>query len=151
MLKIECAHHYASVLCTFFLGGGGGGCALSLWFACRWQSTIINRLSLSVSLSLSLSLSPSLSLLLSLSLSLSPSLSFSPTPKLSLSLSLSLPLIHSWTFFQWHQVLQRLCHEWLERYIRLLCFPPLLSFLHCAWHYEFLLSDWENQGLSFRA
>ena len=128
--------------------------ALSLWFACRLQSTIINRLSLSVSLDLSRSLSLSLSSLsLSLSLLLSPSLllTHSEALSLSLSLSLSLPLIHSCTFFQWHQVLQTLCHEWLERYIRLLCFLPLLSFLHCAWHYEFLLSDLENQGLSFRA
>ena len=62
--------------------------ALSLWFACKLQSTIINRLSLSVSLDLSLSLSP-----LSLSLSLSFSLPLSsPTPKLSLSLSLPLSL-----------------------------------------------------------
>ena len=70
--------------------------ALSLWFACRLQSTIINRLSLSVSLDLSRSLSLSLSLSLfslslslSLSLLLSPSLLLTHSEALSLSLSLS--------------------------------------------------------------
>ena len=111
MLKIECAHHYASVLCTFFLEG----CFVAV--VCMQVAEHYNKspfhlclclsLSLSLSLSFSLSLPPSLSPSLSLSLSLSSlslslSLSLSrlsPSLLLTHSEALSLPLIHSCTFF----------------------------------------------------
>ena len=79
MLKIECAHHYASVLCTFFLEG----CFVAV--VCMQIAEHYNKSPFPLYLSLSLSLLLSLSLSLSFSLPLS----FSPTPKLSLSLSLS--------------------------------------------------------------
>ena len=85
MLKIECAHHYASALCTFFLEG----CFVAV--VCMQIAEHYNKspfpLCLSRSLSLSLSLSLSFSLSLSLSLLLSPSLLLTHSEALSLSLS----------------------------------------------------------------
>ena len=73
MLKIECAHHYASVLCTFFLEG----CFVAV--VCMQIAEHYNKSPFPLCLSLSLSLSLSLlSLSLSLSLSLPLSLSFTP-------------------------------------------------------------------------
>ena len=83
MLKLECAHHYASVLRTFFLEG----CFVAvvcMQIAEHYNKSPFPRC-LSVSLFLLLSLS--LSLFLSLSVLLSPSLLLTHSKALSLSLS----------------------------------------------------------------
>ena len=111
MLKIECAHHYASVLCTFFLEG----CFVAV--VCMQIAEHYNK-------------SPPPPPPLSLSLSLSPSLSRSPSHQLRSSLSLSLPLTLSFTPAHFFSGIRsfRDCVSWVVgkvHQIALLSSPPL--------------------------